>query len=68
MEAATEDMSGDVQQEADDTYKQVLDEVGLELVGDQAVPSTKIKGKQEEKAKGKDEVSDLEKRLQDLKS
>ena len=62
MESATEDITGDVEQEADDTYKQVLDEVGLELVGGQAVPASKLKGKEE-----KADISDLEKKLQDLK-
>ena len=63
MEAATEDVSGDVSEEADETYKQVLDEVGLELVGEQVVPSTKIKGKQESKA----DMGEIEKKLKDLK-
>ena len=66
MADAFEDVTGDVEQEAEDTYKQVLDEVGLEIVGGQAVPSTKIKGKQEAKVAGGD-LGDLEKRLHDLK-
>ena len=66
MESATEDITGDVEQEADDTYKQVLDEVGLELVGEQAVPTTKLKGKEAAPAAATD-ISDLEKKLQDLK-
>ncbi len=63
MEAAFDDATGEVETEAEATYAQVLDEVGLELVGGQAVPSAKIKGKTEAKS----DVSDLEKRLQDLK-
>lgn len=65
MSEATEDISGeDVEQEADASYNQVLEEVGLEVVGGQTVPSTKIKGKGQE---SKVSVSDLEKKLNDLK-
>lgn len=63
----TEDISGDVQEEADQSYDQVLAEVGLEMVGGQAVPTGKIAGKKEVKQKGED-LDDLEKRLKDLKA
>ncbi len=67
MESATEDLSGDVDQEADDTYKQVLDEVGLDLVGGQAVPSGKMKAGVSGKVEAKTEIDDLEKKLAQLK-
>ncbi len=63
MEAATEDIGGDVTEEADQNYAQVLDEVGLELVAGQAVPAAKLKAKETAKA----DVTDLEKRLNELK-
>ncbi len=62
MEAATEDISGDVTEEADKTYEEVLGELQLKLVEGQAVPSTKLKGKEE-----KADISDLEKKLEELK-
>ncbi len=68
MESATEDMSGDVDQEADDTYKQVLDEVGLDIVGGQAVPSAKVKSGVSGKTEAKSDMDDLEKKLADLKN
>ena len=65
MEAATEDIGGDVEEEADATYNEVLGEVGLELVGGQTVPTTKLKGPAQ---KSGTDVSDLEKQLENLKS
>lgn len=63
MEAATEDMSGDVDEDADQAYEQILGEVGLELNSSgQTVPTSKIKG-----AGGQADVTDLEKQLQNLK-
>lgn len=61
-----EDAGGDVEEEADQTYKQVLSEVGLDLVSGQAVPSTKIKGKKEVKVEG-NELEDFENQLKVLK-
>jgi hypothetical protein len=63
MGDAMEGVGGDVEGEADETYEQVLGEIGLEIVAGQAVPSTKLKGKVE----AKEDVSDLEKKLADLK-
>ena len=63
MGDAMEGVGGDVEGEADDVYEQVLGEIGLEMVAGQAVPSAKIKGKVDAKA----DISDLEKKLQDLK-
>ena len=62
MEAVTEDIAGDVEEEADATYEQILGEVGLELVGGQAVPTTKLKGSAKETG-----VDDLERQLAALK-
>ena len=63
MSDAVEDASGDVTEESEKTYEELLGEVGLDLVGGQAIPSTKLKGKE----KGKVDITDLEKQLQDLK-
>ena len=62
MEAVTEDLSGDVEEEADATYEQILGEVGLELVGGKTVPTTKLKAPAQETG-----VDDLEKQLAALK-
>lgn len=62
METITEDMSGDVEEEADQTYEQILGEVGLDLINGEAVPSNKIKGNT-----AANDISDLEKQLQNLK-
>eukprot|EP00826_Nyctotherus_ovalis_P024149 TRINITY_DN186_c0_g1_i7.p2 TRINITY_DN186_c0_g1~~TRINITY_DN186_c0_g1_i7.p2 ORF type:complete len:145 (-),score=61.39 TRINITY_DN186_c0_g1_i7:95-529(-) len=62
MEAVTEDAAGDVDDEADATYEQILGEVGLELVDGQTVPTTKLKASGE-----KTDVNDLEKQLAALK-
>ena len=62
MENITEDISGDVEEDADQAYEQILGEVGLELLNGEAVPSSKVKGPGE-----KVDISDLEKQLQNLK-
>jgi len=64
MGDATEDIGGNLEEETEDTYAQVLDEVGLEMVGGQAVPTTKLKGKEAEKST----ISNLEQKISDLKS
>ena len=43
MEACTEDIAGDVEEEAEGGYEQILGEVGLEMVNGEAVPSGKLK-------------------------
>lgn len=53
-----------MEQEADTGYNEILGEVGLEMVGGQAVPSSKIAGKQEAKM----DISDMEKKLAALKN
>ena len=63
MGDAMEGAAGDVEEEADATYEEVLASIGLDLVGGQAVPTTKLKGKVEEKT----DISDLEKQLKELK-
>jgi len=63
MEAATEDISEEVEEEADASYEQILKEVGLELVNGQTVPTNKLKAPGE-----KSEVNDIEKQLEALKS
>eukprot|EP00831_Metopus_contortus_P028140 TRINITY_DN2346_c0_g2_i4.p1 TRINITY_DN2346_c0_g2~~TRINITY_DN2346_c0_g2_i4.p1 ORF type:complete len:158 (-),score=37.19 TRINITY_DN2346_c0_g2_i4:104-577(-) len=68
MQSATEDLSGDVEAEADDQYNQVLGEIGLEMVEGQAVPAGKVGGKTKAKEPaGGVDLSDLEKQLNDLK-
>lgn len=62
MEGITEDISGDIEEDADQAYEQILGEVGLELCNGEAVPTSKIKGTGE-----KTDVTDLEKQLQNLK-
>lgn len=62
MEGITEDISGDIDDDADKAYEQILGEVGLELSNGEAVPTSKIKGTGE-----KTDVTDLEKQLQNLK-
>ena len=62
MESATEDIGGDVEEEAEGAYEQVLGEVGLEMVNGEAVPRSGMKAPGQ--AAG---VSDLEKQLQNLK-
>ena len=63
MGDAMEGVSEDVEGEAEETYEQVLGEIGLEMVEGQAVPSSKIQGKTVVKA----DVSGLEKKLKELK-
>ena len=62
MESITEDIAGNVDEEADATYEQILGEVGLELVGGQTVPTTKLK-----RSVSKNGVIDLEQQLADLR-
>eukprot|EP00826_Nyctotherus_ovalis_P044746 TRINITY_DN4868_c0_g1_i11.p1 TRINITY_DN4868_c0_g1~~TRINITY_DN4868_c0_g1_i11.p1 ORF type:complete len:126 (+),score=48.54 TRINITY_DN4868_c0_g1_i11:88-465(+) len=58
MGTAAEDMGGDVDDEAEASYEQILGEVGLELVGGNAVPLTKSKAK---------DIGCLERQLSQLK-
>jgi len=62
MADITEDISGDVEEDVDQAYEQILGEIGLEPLGAGGVPTTKLKGAGE-----KNDISDLEKQLQNLK-
>ena len=61
-------MGGDVEEETEGQYEQLLGEVGLEMVGDTAVSSSKMKGGAGGTGgTGHNDISDLEKQLQNLK-